>query len=241
MLDVLVITAGNTLVTMQQIFAFLVHHKPGSDGSEHFRGAQFRITVPASIQMHLDGSDVKLEKSMKARDRSAVQEAGDPETVMVTYRFDAVPHALRLAIPYGYDDALFEAGPTESKAEVAERQLPDAAAATVDPKASAKKNGHAQSQIQAVLEKGRKVTVRGIVPDPRKSGAYIVAGGACEKDTEEVKPVALRISGKTGLFKRTGEEVLPSAVRTLKEGSEVIVEGKESKRGVVRAKRIIMD
>lgn len=240
-LDVLVITAGNALMTMQQIIAFLVHHKPGNDGSEHFQGSHIRITAPASITMHLDGSDVKLAKSLKPKDKSAVEEAEDPAAVMVTYRFDALPRALRLAIPFTYDDALFKAGPTDDKAEATERQLPDAPAAIVERKASVSDNGHTQSEVHAALEKGRKVKVRGIVPDPQKSGTYIVAGGASEEDTAEVKPVALLINGKTSFFKRTGEEVHPGAVRALREGSEVIVEGKESKRGVVRAKRIVVD
>jgi hypothetical protein len=55
-----------------------------------------------------------------------------------------------------------------------------------------------------------------------------------------VKPVALQISGKTSVLTPSGEVLPTRALEALPEGSEVVVEGEESKRGVVRAKRIVL-
>jgi YegS/Rv2252/BmrU family lipid kinase len=240
-LDVLVITAGSPLTTMQQILAFVVHHKPSTEGFEHFQAAHLWITAPASVSMQLDGSAVKLETSLDTLDWAAVKEAGNPQAVMVTYRFDAMPGALRLAIPYTYDDVLFEEGASKDKTRVAEHQMQDQDAARVQPEAARKNNGHVPSEITGLLEKGQKVTVVGVAPNPERRGAYIVAGGAREEGTGETKPVAVRINGKTMFFRRTGEQVSPGVAAELREGKEIIVEGKESKRGVVRAKRIVVD
>ena len=110
-LDVCVITAGDPLTTIEQILSILLHRKPGNGRSEYFRGAHFWISVPASVDLQLDGSRVKLEDCLAAPDRTAHRQAKDPEAVMVTYRFDAMPRALRVAIPCTYDGALFEEGP----------------------------------------------------------------------------------------------------------------------------------
>ena len=59
-LDVCVITAGSPLNTMQQILSLLLQRKASNASAEYFHGADFTISVPASIQMQVDGSAVKL-------------------------------------------------------------------------------------------------------------------------------------------------------------------------------------
>src|SRR5205823_8313504 len=54
-LDICVITSGDPLSTVQQITALLFRRKPDNTVSEYFRGAHFTISVPASINMQLDG------------------------------------------------------------------------------------------------------------------------------------------------------------------------------------------
>ena len=106
-LDVCVITAGDALTTMQQITSLLLRKKPDNLTAEYFHGSQLFISVPASVPMQLDGSAVKLKDYLNSSDYDTLQQARDAEHVMVTYRFDAMPHALEVAIPCTYDNILF--------------------------------------------------------------------------------------------------------------------------------------
>jgi YegS/Rv2252/BmrU family lipid kinase len=107
-LDVCIITGGDPLTTLQQLGSLLLRRKPDNLSAEYIRGAHLSITVPASVPMQLDGSTVELKDSLKKADYAALQQAGDAEHVLVTYAFDALRHALALAIPRSYDDELFE-------------------------------------------------------------------------------------------------------------------------------------
>lgn len=107
-LDVCVITAGDPLTTVQQITSLLLRKKPDNLTAEYFHGSQLYISVPASVPMQLDGSAVKLKDYLNASDYDTLQQARDAEHVMVTYRFNARPRALEVAIPCTYDNTLFE-------------------------------------------------------------------------------------------------------------------------------------
>lgn len=122
-LDVCVITAGDPLTTMQQLSSLLLRKKPDSLTAEYFHGAHIYVRVPASVPMQLDGSAVKLKDYLNTADYDALQKGGNAEQVMVTYRFDAMPHALRVAIPRAYHNELFKASgsasPESAEAEAA--------------------------------------------------------------------------------------------------------------------------
>jgi hypothetical protein len=90
------------------------------------------------------------------------------------------------------------------------------------------------------MNHGRHVKVIAASPNPAKKGSYIVAGVTPKQSTGEDKPVAVCIDDTTTMSKRTGEQVSPTAIRDLQEGSILAVEGKQSKRGVIRAKRAII-
>lgn len=107
-LDVCVITAGDPISTMQQISSLLLRRKPDNLSAEYFHGAHLSITVPSSVPMQLDGSAVKLKDYLEKADYEALQQTPSSEQVMITYRFDALPHALDIAIPNAYNDDLFE-------------------------------------------------------------------------------------------------------------------------------------
>ena len=107
-LDVCVITAGDPLSTMQQVSSLLLRRKPDNFSAEYFRDSHLFITVPASVPMQLDGSAVQLKDCLPRAEYEAIQSATDSEQVMLTYRFAALPHALEVAIPNTYNDALFE-------------------------------------------------------------------------------------------------------------------------------------
>jgi YegS/Rv2252/BmrU family lipid kinase len=239
-LDLCVITAGSPLTTMQQILSFLLHRTPGNGEFEYFQGGRFWISVPASVEMQLDGSPVKLKDSLSASARAALRQAADRDAVMVTYRFDAMPRALRVAIPYTYDDALFEDGPSEEKALALEHRPPGEDAARAGARGYRQEQHLAAEQIGALLESGRRVTVVGAGPNPARAGTYIVAGGTSKKSTDEIRPVAVRVDDATILVRRTGEPLPPAFAAELPEGSEIVVEGKQSKRGVIRAKRVVV-
>ena len=239
-LDVCVITAGAPLTTFEQILSTLLHRKPVHGRSEYLQGAHFWISVPASIDLQLDGSRVRLKDRSTAPDRAAPSQAENPEAVMVTYRFDAMPRALRAAIPCSYDDALFAEGAGEERAPATDQRPPDQDPVHAEARGSGEAPRQGPEQIDGLLEHGRKVTVLAVGPNPSRKGTYIVAGGASEKETGEPKPVAVRIDHHTTLFRPKGEPLSAAFAAKLAEGGVLVVEGKESKRGVIRAKRVVV-
>ncbi|GAC1399390.1 MAG: hypothetical protein NVSMB49_09560 [Ktedonobacteraceae bacterium] len=122
-LDVCVITAGDPLSTMQQISSLLLRRKPDNLSAEYFHGAHLSITVPASVPMQLDGSTVRLKDYLEKAEYEALQRAPTSEQIMITYRFDALPHALDVAIPNAYNDELFEY--SNSREEVQQQKHAD--------------------------------------------------------------------------------------------------------------------
>ena len=109
-LDLSVITANSRLSALMQVIGILLRGRPSHARSKASRSAHFRVTAPASVDLQLDGSAVKLRKYLTAKAADAFARAGDPAKVMVNYRFDAVPAALRIALPVDYDGTLFRHG-----------------------------------------------------------------------------------------------------------------------------------
>ena len=143
-----------------------------------------------------------------------------------------MPRALRVAIPYTYDGRI-------------RKRIPEEKMATPEKPRPAKKPAPPVTVkdpefIDGVLEGGRKVTVVGVGPNPERKGTSIVAGGAAAKKTGASKPVAVRIDRNTTLIKRTGESLPPASAVELREGGVIVVEGKQNKRGVIRAKRVVV-
>lgn len=91
-----------------------------------------------------------------------------------------------------------------------------------------------------LLANGRKVIIVGKVPNPDKPHTYILAGTAQKSSTGEAMPVAVVVDGKTTIFNNAGEHISENALRELQEGEVVIVEGKRSNRGVIRATRMAL-
>ena len=239
-LDVCVITAGTPLTTMEQILSFLLHRHAGKGHSEYFQGAHFGIRVPASVGLQLDGSRMKLKDYLTAPDRAALSEAADPAALMFTYRFDAVPRALRMAIPASYDDALFEGRPGEARALTNGQQHMDQPVGVTEGRESRVAEHQSAEQIGELLKHGRKVTVVGVGPGPERNGACIVAGRTSDANTGESRPVAVRIDQHTTLIGSTGEPLPAGFATELPAGGVIVVEGRQSKRGVIRATRAVV-
>ncbi|MDQ6872990.1 MAG: YegS/Rv2252/BmrU family lipid kinase [Gemmatimonadota bacterium] len=239
-LDVCIITAGNPLSTIEQVLSILLHRNPRNGRSEHFRGSHFWINAPASIDLQLDGSRVKLDAGVPAPGRTAHRQTQNPEPVMVTYRFDAIPRALRVAIPCTYDGALFENGSAKQTALPAEKRRPNRDAVRAVGRPSKDVQHQDAQRLHALLERGPKVTVVGVAPNPERKTTYIVAGRMSGKKTGTSKPVAVRIDQNTTIIGPGGELLPVTFAAKLQEDAVIVVEGKQSKRGVVRAKRVVV-
>ncbi len=98
----------------------------------------------------------------------------------------------------------------------------------------------ALEHVKELLEHGRKVTVVGISPNPRKRDTYIIAGSAIKQRTGASLPVAVCVENGATIMKQTGESMPPAVLPKLQEGETITVEGKKSKRGVIRAKEILI-
>ena len=250
-LDICVITSGDPLNTLQQISSLLLRRHPANTSAEYFHGAHLSISAPASVDMQLDGSAVKLKDYLSKADRAALEQADNLEQVMIHYRFDDMPRALRVAIPSNYDDALFEHSSHEEAAhevnaqaqgeqgkQTSEQQDEDSSRKKDQP--SAEEAKASPSQLGALMDNGREVTVIGAAKIPAKKRTYIIAGTSLKQLTGEIKPVAVRIDEDTTIIKRTGEHVSPAFVLGIPEGEQIAVEGKKSKRGVIRATRMLV-
>ncbi len=106
-LDLSVITARNPFSALMQVVTLMLRGKPAHADSRSSRSAAFRVSAPASVDLQLDGSAVKLKKYLTSAAKDALARAGDDSRVMVNYRFDAVPGALRIAVPAEYGGTLF--------------------------------------------------------------------------------------------------------------------------------------
>jgi hypothetical protein len=199
--------------------------------------------------MQLDGSAFDLKDYLSKTNWKALQQTENGEHVMVNYHFDAMPHALQVEIPYAFDDSLFEDGPDKAKTRVTEQQQvedkevqqkADGKASHSNGRLSAEDQQQALEHIDALLNHGCMVTVVATSPIPEKKENYIIAGVTSKKSNGEYKPVAVRIDGRTKIFRRTGEHLLPAFAKELKEGGEIVVQGKQSKRGVIRAKCMVV-
>lgn len=252
-LDVCVITAGDPLSMMQQLASLLLRRKPDNVSAEYFHGAHLSISVPASVGLQLDGSAVKLEDYLSKADDAALEHTGDAEHVMVHYRFDAMPRALQVAVPRTYDDALFEesGSAAEGQPSVEQQSKEEEAQANKQGKEEDTSAQHHEKDaeegqmavpavVQTLMEKGRKVTVVAVGPNPERKATYIIAGNSPKKSTGEARPVAVCIDSNTTVMKHDGEHVAPDSVQQLKEGMEIVVEGKKSKRGVIHATRAVI-
>jgi YegS/Rv2252/BmrU family lipid kinase len=239
MLDVCVVMAGDPLSTMQQITSLLVRRRPDNQNTQFFRGAHLSIRIPASIGLQLDGSAVNLKDYLSKSDSEALQCDQDAEHVLVTYRFDALPGVLHVAVPSTYDGPLFERSHQEEMPQTSEQQRSVSAdEKQPDTSSPSEQQSHEQSSIQ--LDRGRKVTVVGVATLSEKQWACIVAATTSKSSTGEIMPVAICIDEYTELSKRTGEPAAALDVQRLQEGAEIVVEGKKSKREVIHATRAVV-
>src|SRR6266480_4539033 len=235
-LELCVITQGNTFTTLQQISSLLFRHKPDAVTASHFLATHFLITVPASVHLHLDGSAIELEDYLSKSDRKALRDAQDNEQVMVTYRFDAVPHVLRAMIPRNYDNTLFEHAPQPEVSSIEDRQCVE----KVNTEQQLTMQTESSDILNMLQEQGYKVKVNGVVQVPSKKQTTIMAGNTLKQRTGETRPVAVRIDEATIVLSHSGEHILLAHVQMLPDGAVVIAHGKRSKRGVIKAKHVML-
>jgi YegS/Rv2252/BmrU family lipid kinase len=253
-LDVCVITAGNPLTTIEQVVSLFVQHKPDHTTAASFRGTHLSLAVPAFLPVQLDGSALELTDSLSTSDRDALHATGDASQRLVTYQFDAVPHALQMAIPLAYDNTLFAKAPKAGKGqkpsssseekEVLERSMLPANGQKKQQEDQDTRTERGQQELHEHVNahgaSGRRVTVVGVALHPEKKHAYVVAGSTHNPRTGDIKPAAVCIDVETTVIAHTGEPVSAITIQQLQGGSVMVVEGKESKRGVIQATHVVL-
>ncbi len=262
-LDVCVITSNDPLTTLQQITSLLLRRKPDNVTAQYFHGPHLYISVPATVALQVDGSAVKLKDYLSKKDRAALQEAADPGQVMVTYRFDAMPKALSVAVPCSYDNALFESAHKQSgdqsdgapQAETQENQKADRQADDQQGQERGDRDQGDQGDqgdehqdaaseplpLEQGLQAAYTVNVIGASCNPdAKRPLYVIAGTMIKQSTGEIRPVAVRVDGKTTLLHRSGGAATLADIDALAEGAEIGVDGKKNKRGVIAATNVVI-
>jgi diacylglycerol kinase family enzyme len=106
-LDVSVIAANGRIAALAKMAAVVLHGRPYPSTGTLLSGAQLRVSAPASVDLQLDGSAVRLKKYLTKAGKEAIERAGDPSRAIVHYTFDAIPSALRIAMPRDYHGPLF--------------------------------------------------------------------------------------------------------------------------------------
>ncbi len=240
LLEVCVLTAGNTLTTLEQIASLLFRRRPDHVTTETFHGASITISIPASIDLQLDGSPASLKDYLNKTDREALESAGSAEQVMVTYRFDAMPHAVQVAIPGTYDGALFEKVTAKEKSQVTLHEQKDAGAVQQNHRSVEEVQHESRELISTLLANGHQVTVKGVASQPQKQHTYIIAGTVPHRMTGDTTPVALCVDESVTILRHSGEHVSPLLIQELQEGTVIFAEGKKSKYGVIQATRVVI-
>jgi diacylglycerol kinase family enzyme len=233
LLSVCLITANGPLKTVEQVLSLITQRKLDEKTTQYFRGAHFTVQVPASIDVHVDGSIIKLEDFLHKSEQKTFQQASDVTQVKVSYRFDAEPQALRMAFPRTYNGALF----TNSSHQEDVHQENNKQGAAVS------QNGAHPEKVQQGKQKSEpsqqktayQVTVIGGTPVPEQSDTYIVAGTYKKPLSDETEVVAIRITNDTHLFDNAGAPVPLATLVALREGEYIIVEGDKNKRNVIKA------
>lgn len=237
LLSVHLVTATNAVRTVEQALSILLQHKLDEGTTKHFRGAHFSLRVPASIDMHVDGSIVKLEQLVAKAARETLQQTDKAQQVMVSYQFDAEPRVVQLAIPRTYDGSLFERSSREGDNRLASQRLKDDHASRMQEYVPPPRKGRRQEQQRLGVgqEPEYRVTVVGVAPHPGKKRTAIIAGRYKQQNTGEMEVVAVRVTAHALIFNGSGERVSPTAALELQEGAEIVVTGEKTKRGVIRA------
>jgi len=241
-IDLCVISGGDPLSVIGQFTSIVLQHKPDDVNTQYFRSAHFSIRVPASVLLQLDGSAVKLKDYIRKSDGEALQKE-DLGRVIVNYRFDAFPKAVKMLVPSSYDDTLFQKHQPAAASTVQHETKSVFSETPKEGKAAQKKRTKPdveQPRLEALLDNGRKVIVIGGAPNPAKKYHYILAGGEIKQATGDSCPVAVLIDHKTAITNMTGQHIAPSALEQLQEGESIVVTGKKSKRGVIHAEHVII-
>ena len=229
LLDICIITADSPFTKLQQMASLVLQHKPDSNTTTYVQAAHFTITLPATVGLQLDGSELDLSDCLNDQDKEALQQAKDMTNIMVTYRFDVLSQALPVAIPRTYDNTLFANVPHNAQEHSTQTHTKSVGTA----------QRVTQEHIQTLIEQSKQVTLLGIVPDPDKRNNYIIAGTMRKESTGDVKPVAVRVTTDTKLYQRTGEPIEATDLEALHAETILLVAGKESKRGVIQASSIV--
>ncbi len=232
LLDICIITANSPFVKLRQMASLVLQHKPDSASTTYVQGKHITITIPASIEVQLDGSALELAKCLDEEDVEALKKASDLTKVAVTYRFDVLQQALPVAIPRTYDNTLFA-----NKPYVQEEHTPDTLQAQTE---DGHVTGTSKEQVHKFQEGSKFVIVSGITPNPDKPNTFIIAGTTRKHSTDDIDPVAVRVTTDTKVYQKTGEAVDVTAVEALQKDTVLAVVGEENKRGVIQANTVVL-
>ncbi len=231
LLDICIITANSPFTKLQQMTSLVLQHKPDNNTTTYVQGRHFTITLPAAVELQLDGSALELSECLNEEDAEALKQGEDVAKVMVTYRIDVLQQTLQVAIPHTYDNTLFANAPHTHGEQATETAN--------DGKRNETLQHLPQEQVDTLLKQSKQVTVTGVTPNPAKRNTYIIAGTTRKESTGDVKPAALRVMADTKIYQHTGEAVEIATIEAIQAGTVLAVTGKESKRGVIGANTIL--
>jgi hypothetical protein len=239
-LDLCLIAAGGPPTTDQETGPLTFRSRLDSSTVEHYQGTHFLITVPASTHLQLDGSVVQIEDCLSQPDREVFQQVPDRSQVLVTYRFDALPHAFRIAVPQAYGNTSLESPDFRQEMHSGDELQVE----KVGPDTHNQWHEEGQREpvplVNEILVHGKKVTLVGMVVKPGKRPTYILGGYTVKSRTGETRPIAVRVEQDTLVLLDTGEHISSADLLKLQEGASVIAAGKKRKHGVIKARHVVV-
>ena len=94
--------------------------------------------------------------------------------------------------------------------------------------------------VNMLMEHGYKVKLTGVATMQDKRHTNILAGSTVNQRMGETMPIAVRINEDTPVLSHTGERLPHAFVEKVRDGATVIAHGKKGKRGVIKAKHVML-
>ena len=160
--------------------------------------------------------------------------------MLVTYRFDAIPHAVQVAIPTTYDGTLFEKATVEEKPHVTLQEQKDIDTAEQHQRHVEEMQHESRELMDTLLANGHQVTVKRVASQAQKQHTYIIAGTVPHRMSGDTIPVAICVDESVTILKHSGEHVPSSIIQELQAGAVIVAAGKKSKYGVIRTSHIVI-
>ena len=135
---------------------------------------------------------------------------------------------------------MFEHAGQQVESDIDTQQRTEKGTVDQGDKLHEKSQSESTQLVDMLMEHGYKVKLIGVATMLDKKHTSILAGSMDNQRTGETMPVAVRIDEDTLVLSHIGERLPDALIQKVQDGAGVIAQGKKSKRGVIKAKRVML-